>query len=291
MSAKSQVAIVFVILFFGYLVAQLVALGLMAWVFGDIEATKEILSNGTNNPSHFKSLIWINFVVQGVWALITYFGIKTFLSKIPIPSWTNLQLLPTSQGLIWILVSIPAVYGVAFWTEPLLPESWLQTDLETSSNAFYENLISSTSGAFLPVFLSTVIGAPIFEEFIFRGSVFPAIKVWTNSNHIAIWTTAILFSAIHLQLSGFLPRMLLGALLGYLTLWSNSLIPAIFAHGAFNAFSLFMSMTKEYEERFNSYVEQHWVPIISLWLAIAAYFYLKSKNTSKERHNQLDLLQ
>ena len=58
------------------------------------------------------------------------------------------------------------------------------------------------------------------------------------SEHGAIWLTAILFSAIHLQFQGFLPRMLLGAVLGYLFLGSKNLWVPIFAHFVFNASQL-----------------------------------------------------
>ena len=37
---------------------------------------------------------------------------------------------------------------------------------------------------------------------------------WTNNHHIAIWVTAIIFSALHMQFYGFLPRMLLGVFCG-----------------------------------------------------------------------------
>ena len=47
---------------------------------------------------------------------------------------------------------------------------------------------------------------------------------------MAVWTTAILFSAMHIQFYGFLPRMLLGAMLGYMLVWSGSLWLPILAH-------------------------------------------------------------
>ena len=52
---------------------------------------------------------------------------------------------------------------------------------------------------------------------------------WQN-HHIAIWVTAIIFSAIHLQFFGFFPRMLLGAFFGYLLVWSKSIWLPIYAH-------------------------------------------------------------
>jgi membrane protease YdiL (CAAX protease family) len=51
----------------------------------------------------------------------------------------------------------------------------------------------------------------------------------------AIWIAGLIFSAIHLQFEGFLPRLLLGAVLGYLFYWSRNLWIPILAHFVFNA--------------------------------------------------------
>lgn len=57
----------------------------------------------------------------------------------------------------------------------------------------------------------------------------------TGNSHGAIWITAALFSALHLQFFGFIPRMLLGALFGYLLEWSGTLWLPIIAHFINNA--------------------------------------------------------
>jgi uncharacterized protein len=77
-----------------------------------------------------------------------------------------------------------------------------------------------------------VIGvlAGIGEEMFFRGVVQPKMRLYTGSAHAGVWVTAIIFSAIHLQFYGFLPRVFLGALFGYLYLYSGSLIYPILAH-------------------------------------------------------------
>ena len=60
-----------------------------------------------------------------------------------------------------------------------------------------------------------------------------AIVTLPVNAHVAIWVTAIIFSAVHMQFFGFVPRMILGALFGYLAYWSGSLWLPIIAH-AFN---------------------------------------------------------
>ncbi len=78
----------------------------------------------------------------------------------------------------------------------------------------------------------------IGEEFFFRGSLQQTIGRWIKNDHAAIWITAIIFSAIHMQFYGFLPRMLLGVLLGYVFVWGRSIWLAVALHFCNNAFSV-----------------------------------------------------
>jgi membrane protease YdiL (CAAX protease family) len=70
----------------------------------------------------------------------------------------------------------------------------------------------------------------IVEEFMFRGCIQTIFTRWTKNTHAAIWITAILFSAFHMEFFGFLPRMMLGVLFGYFVAWSGSIWTAVWAH-------------------------------------------------------------
>lgn len=74
----------------------------------------------------------------------------------------------------------------------------------------------------------------ICEEVVFRGVVLSALGKRLN-RHAAVWATGLLFAAIHLDLAGFVPRAVLGAMLGYVTLASGSVLPAMVLHATFNA--------------------------------------------------------
>lgn len=73
------------------------------------------------------------------------------------------------------------------------------------------------------------------EELLFRGIIQRKIQTITGSGHAAVWIAAILFSATHFQFYGFVPRLLIGLLLGYYYLWSQNLLVPIFAHFVNNA--------------------------------------------------------
>jgi uncharacterized protein len=70
----------------------------------------------------------------------------------------------------------------------------------------------------------------IVEELMFRGCMQTIFVKWTGNVHAAVWITAILFSAFHMEFFGFLPRLLLGVLFGYFAAWSGSVWPAVWAH-------------------------------------------------------------
>ncbi len=58
------------------------------------------------------------------------------------------------------------------------------------------------------------------------------------NSHMAIWITAIIFSAIHMQFYGFIPRMLMGAMFGYVFVWTGSLWVPIVMHFTNNALAV-----------------------------------------------------
>jgi membrane protease YdiL (CAAX protease family) len=96
---------------------------------------------------------------------------------------------------------------------------------------------SSTGQLLLALVVIAVLPA-IGEEIVFRGLIQNELVRATRNVHVAIWLAAVLFSAIHFQFFGFIPRVLLGALFGYLYYWSGNLLLAIIAHFVNNAVSL-----------------------------------------------------
>ena len=70
----------------------------------------------------------------------------------------------------------------------------------------------------------------VVEEVLFRGCLQTVMIRWMKNKHVAIWVTAILFSAFHMEFFGFLPRLMLGVLFGYFVAWSGSIWPAIWGH-------------------------------------------------------------
>ena len=83
--------------------------------------------------------------------------------------------------------------------------------------------------------------AGLSEEMLFRGAMLRTMQDSRMGIHAAVWITAIIFSAFHMQFYGFVPRLLLGVWLGYLLVWTRSLWVPIIAHTLNNASVVFMS--------------------------------------------------
>lgn len=117
-------------------------------------------------------------------------------------------------------------------------EEWMRS-AEDNAMELTERFLNVTTiqGLLFNLFMIAVIPA-IGEEFLFRGIVLRIFRQWSNSIHIAVWVSALLFSAMHLQFYGFLPRMFLGVLLGYLFVWSGTIWIPVFVHFINNALAV-----------------------------------------------------
>ncbi len=114
-------------------------------------------------------------------------------------------------------------------------EQWMRSQ-EDLAQQLTQNMIGDGTPQLLAINLIVMALCPaITEEFFFRGALQRLIGKWNSNPHFVIWSAAILFSAFHLQFYGFIPRMLLGAYLGFLLLWTRSIWIPVFAHFINNA--------------------------------------------------------
>jgi membrane protease YdiL (CAAX protease family) len=120
-------------------------------------------------------------------------------------------------------------------------EKWMKESEDKAAEITKHFLeMHSISDLLFTMFMIALLPA-IGEELIFRGIIQRIFSEWSKNIHVAVWVTAVLFSAMHMQFYGFLPRMLLGAALGYLLAWSGSLWLPIIAHFINNAAAVFFS--------------------------------------------------
>ena len=125
----------------------------------------------------------------------------------------------------------------------------------------------------------------IGEEFVFRGLVQNHVYRISNNIHIAIWAGALLFSLFHLQFYGLVPRMLLGALFGYLYYFSGNIIYPMIAHFFNNGFTLvmlYLYQQKVVEYNIDDTEVLPWPQVIFSAGITLALFILFKRNAKKE---------
>ncbi len=155
---------------------------------------------------------------------------------------SSLQIHRVKSIALWLLVILsmlvaqPFINWLGDWNSRLSLPTWLsgvehwmkmmEQQNETLVNRFLA--VHSMRGLFFNILLIAIIPA-FAEEFFFRGAV---QRLFTNkmNTHLAVWVTAFIFSAVHIEFYGFVPRMLLGAYLGYLLVWSGSIWMPVLAH-------------------------------------------------------------
>lgn len=108
-------------------------------------------------------------------------------------------------------------------------ETWMKASEEQAAQITEKFLsVHNVQGLLFNVFLIAIIPA-IGEELYFRGALQGAVQSWKGVK-VSIWIAAIVFSTIHMQFYGFVPRMLMGAFFGYLLFWSENMWLPIAAH-------------------------------------------------------------
>lgn len=162
-------------------------------------------------------------------------------------------------SLILIIVIQPVIGFTSYYNDQLaLPESLSSLEkilrsMEDSAKVLTERLLTTDSISILLLNIFVVaIMAGLTEEFFFRGSLQQIFKSIVKNRHVAVWATAFVFSFIHFQFYGFVPRLILGAILGYIFLWSGNLWISVIAHAANNLFAVllfhFFNGTPVYEQ-------------------------------------------
>lgn len=165
--------------------------------------------------------------------------------KFPDGDYLYLQARPSLRfGLLGILILLAAVPGVG-WIYEInkmlqLPQSLegLQRLLDDAAKANEQlTLAFLATPRITDLFINLIVIALIpalGEELLFRGCLFQLLQEWLRRSHATVWLSAALFSLVHGDAYGFVPRLLMGALLAYLFLWTNNLWVPILAHAVYN---------------------------------------------------------
>ena len=139
-------------------------------------------------------------------------------------------------GVALMFVSLPVTNQLTTWNEGMSfgkgltwLEDWIKSLEETAKAATEKMLKVDTIGGLLLNMVVVALIPAIGEEMTFRGVLQQSLTRKMNP-HVAILLSAAIFSFIHFQFYGFLPRMFLGVLLGYMFYITGSLWTSMLMH-------------------------------------------------------------
>lgn len=140
-----------------------------------------------------------------------------------------------TAGIFLLLAAIPLVLFLYNINQALpLPDSFRLLEEQTTNTI--KGLLQMDNGLELLANLTLIALLPaIGEELVFRGVVQQQLQRRIASPLLAIILASAIFSFIHFQFEGFLPRMLLGILLGWLYWRCQNLWVPVAAHFVNNA--------------------------------------------------------
>lgn len=215
--------------------------------------------------------------------------------------WADFQAKPLTQVAALSAVALIVIAFMPFdgliieWNQHLdLPDALGLGDLERWMRAKEDELAGLTKslttfrgpGQLAVAVLVIAVIPAIGEEVLFRGVLQRILAVGMGNVHAGIWLTAIVFSAIHVQFFGFVPRVLLGAMFGYLYVWSGNLWVPIWAHFINNGFTVLMVYL--YQKKLVGVdieaTDSMPIPIalgsFALWLGLMYYFRQRNRKLS-----------
>ena len=142
----------------------------------------------------------------------------------------------------------------------------------------------SSLGRFVIAFIVIAVIAGVGEELLFRGLIQRKLYLITKNPHVAIWIAAFIFSAIHFQFYGFLPRLMLGAMFGYFYYFTGNIWVPIIAHIFNNGLAITMLFLVSRGVISPEIEKMDTVPLsvalVSLLLAVGGFYYVRQRQLS-----------
>ena len=180
---------------------------------------------------------------------------------------------------IMLLIN-PFIAFIYEWNMSLNLPDWMMNYDKKAENITKYFLRMDTVGDLAFNLLVLAIVPAIGEELLFRGYLQQTFTKWLGKPHVAIIITAVLFSAIHMQFQGFLPRFALGLLLGYFFYWSGSLWLPVLAHLLNNAMAVTFAYPTLSDYAYLTENTATWQQAFFSFMAVGLLIILLQKNLS-----------
>ncbi|MCX6210208.1 MAG: CPBP family intramembrane metalloprotease [Bacteroidetes bacterium] len=188
------------------------------------------LMNLMSKPENFTKVVLMQalgtFIMM---AIPAYFFVKIVNGKVEsyIGFKTKINIVQVLLVIVIALVGLGLSGGLGEFTKVLPMSKSFRAMAERMEKTYETGVMMfvnmKTFGDYLFSMLMIAILPAVFEELLFRGALQNLFVKWFKQHHIAILFTAICFSLVHFSIMGFLSRMMLGMVLGYVYYYSKSI--------------------------------------------------------------------
>ncbi len=196
-------------------------------------------------------------------------------------SWLNIGLLLVMALAMQAPVNFFKEINASLASSPETIQNWSEQNIRNAG--LVNTMMGDWSGMdfLLMLFILAVLPA-ICEELLFRGALQEIFAEAFRNRHLAIWISAAIFSYMHMEMSGFIPRFLLGALLGYIMWWTGSIWSNILLHFLNNALAVLILFGTHHgwmNESWNSFGSslETMIPLVLSFLILAGSMFLIGK--------------
>lgn len=186
---------------------------------------------------------------------------RELLSLKPPASRTALLLLPLIMFFAFPVINALYAWNMTFDLPQVLVEQ------EEVANDMLDSILTMNGWLdYILAYLAIALLPAVGEELLYRGVVQHYLMKLGRNPHISILVTAMIFSAMHFQFMGFVPRFALGLILGYLCFWSGSILPGMILHFINNAWGVTVQILLQKEvvsQEADTYGEEiSWIPVL-----------------------------
>jgi membrane protease YdiL (CAAX protease family) len=247
-----QLLMFLIVVFIGYITA--LAASFTSFFFLSVKsgispvAFLEILQNIQNYPDLMRNIEFFSIICTFIFPAIlcAWMFSGSYKSYLQIDTSISASLIPLT--ILSVVVAVPFMNFTYIVNQQMVFPEWLSgverwmKEMEAGNNQILEKMlyVHNSWDLVLNILIVCVLTG-IGEEFIFRGVLQNLFGKVIKNPHVVIWVVAILFSTIHFQFYGFIPRLLLGAYFGYLVYYTKNLwIPAL-AHFTNNCISVVLA--------------------------------------------------
>ncbi|GHS96545.1 hypothetical protein FACS189421_01780 [Bacteroidia bacterium] len=286
-----QLLMLAVVVFIGSMVYSAASLILLVSKFGlSMEVIQEVSLHIADFPDLMRNLVFFEKVFIWIFPVIVCAWLFSDNYKTYLQIDTPIQLPVAGLAMLGMLVAIPCInWMYAMNQQMVFPEAlkgleeWMRNMEELNGQALEKMLYVRNGWDLVFNIVIVCILAAVGEEFMFRGMLQNIFAKTIKNPHIIIWAVAILFSTIHLQFYGFVPRLLLGAYLGYLVYYTQNIWIPVLAHFTNNCFSLITNTiyqdSPEAAEQVNAigYGSTWWLAVASLALFVIIFAEIRKR--------------